>query len=69
MADGLLAETDLARPMSGLSVKADVHLDKAPTMNELKLGQRVLKLEKERDAMSVPIDDSHRWIGKAEIVG
>lgn len=40
--------------MSRLSVKQpSAHLGKAPTMEDLKLGQRVLALERERDAMAV----------------
>lgn len=42
---------DLDRPMSRLSVMAD--MDKAPSVNELRLGKKVAELEKERESMLV----------------
>jgi len=41
---------DLDRPMSRLSVMPDTV---GPNSNELRLGKRVLELEKERDAIAV----------------
>ena len=41
---------DLDRPMSRLSVMPDTV---GPNSNELRLGKRVLELEKERDALAV----------------
>ena len=41
---------DLDRPMSRLSVMPDVE---RPTTNELRLGKKVLDLERERDSLAV----------------
>jgi len=47
---------DLDRPMSRLSVMPDVE---RPTTNELRLGKKVLDLERERDSLAV----SHSPLG------
>lgn len=56
-AQGILgSDTDLDRPMSRLSVKGPSEVQvpaSAPSVNELRLGRRVLELEKERDNLAV----------------
>ena len=50
---------DLDRPMSRLSVMPDTV---GPNSNELRLGKRVLELEKERDALAVSLHATQaRW--------
>lgn len=48
-------ETELDRPMSSLSVKGDAELGVPPSMNELRLGERVLDLERQNQALIVRI--------------
>jgi hypothetical protein len=45
----VVGESDLDRPMSRLSVLPE----SATSANDLRLGRRVLELEKERDVMAV----------------
>jgi len=48
---------DLDRPMSRLSVMPETV---GPSSNELRLGRKVLDLEKERDSLAVSNDECSR---------